>query len=151
VESDPLTKLSESDRAARQKTLLDIYNLQKSLVPARNAVRKLRENVEAVQKQLDSNSKSSLDKLLAHITEVQRSLDTQFTTIGNISRAIDGFTGLPTAGQLRQVEWAYEDSTKGIEELNQISAREVPAAFNELTAQKIFPPVPQPVASPRRP
>src|SRR5215471_15214019 len=110
-------------------------------MPARNAARKLRETVDGVAK-----SKSGLDSLQKHIGDIQRALDVQFNTISNIGRAIDGFTGLPTPSQLRQIEWAWEDGAKSVEELNGISEKEVPDALRDFASapEHIAPPARRP-------
>lgn len=139
VLGDPLVKISDGDRRSRQAALMDVYELQKTLVPARTAIRTLRESTEAIQRQVAPAAKTSFDKLVDQVGQVQRALDGQFNSVSGVGRAIDGFTGIPTPTQLRQIDWAYEDARKSIGELNQLSERDVPAMFGELTAQKTFP------------
>ena len=56
-----------------------------------------------------------------------------------LARAIEGYSGLPTQDQSRQIDWAFEDVTKLVEEFNGILQTEMPAFYSELTAQMASP------------
>ncbi len=56
----------------------------------------------------------------SRLTRVQADLLAQFNAVTNLSRAIEGYSGLPTADQRKQVDWAFEDAAKAIDALNRI-------------------------------
>ena len=49
----------------------------------------------------------------SRLTRVQADLLAQFNAVTNLSRAIEGYSGLPTAEQRKQLDWAFEDAGKG--------------------------------------
>jgi hypothetical protein len=51
---------------------------------------------------------------------VQSDLVAQFNAVTNLSRAIEGYSGLPTADQRRQLDWAFDDATSAVEALNRV-------------------------------
>jgi hypothetical protein len=104
VEGDPRIAFPDADRRARQTALLNLYELQKSLVAARAAM-------SAASNQRDVNS--GLLPLQAEIT-------TELNTAGALSRAIEGYSGLPTADQRRQLDWVFDDASKTVDELNRV-------------------------------
>jgi photosystem II stability/assembly factor-like uncharacterized protein len=99
VEGDPRVNFPDGDRRARQTTLLRLYHLQKSLTSAR-----------ATSATARSGADTRLGQLQAEITA-------ELNTAANLARAIEGYSGLPTADQKRQVEWVAEDARKTLEAL----------------------------------
>jgi hypothetical protein len=117
VEGDPRVAFPDADRRARQTALLNLYALQKSLTAARAA------GATAVG-QLDTPGSRGLNSGRAdtgtRLTQVQADLVAQFNLVTSLSRAIEGYSGLPTADQRRQLDWAFEDAAKAIEAMNRV-------------------------------
>jgi hypothetical protein len=60
---------------------------------------------------------------LLNLYALQKSLAdlvAQSNAINSLSRAIEGYSGLPTADQYRQLDWAFEDAAKAVEALNRM-------------------------------
>ena len=51
---------------------------------------------------------------------MQSDLVAQFNAVSNLSRAIEGYSGLPTADQRRQLDWAFDDAARAVEALNRV-------------------------------
>jgi photosystem II stability/assembly factor-like uncharacterized protein len=95
VDLDPRLHVAEADRRARQAALVRLYELEKSIDRAR----------------------SSGKKEDASVARLQGELATEFVAASTLSRAIDGYSGAPTADQRRQIEWIAGDAAKTIAEL----------------------------------
>jgi photosystem II stability/assembly factor-like uncharacterized protein len=95
VDLDPRLHVSEADRRARQAALLRLYELEKSIDRAR----------------------ASGKKEDASVARLQGELATELNAAAALSRAIDGYSGAPTADQRRQIDWISGDTAKTIAEL----------------------------------
>jgi hypothetical protein len=117
VESDPRVTFPDADRRARQTALLNLYALQKALMAARTAG-------ATAAGQLDTPGGSGIPSSTAdarsRLTQVQADLVAQFNAVNSLSRAIEGYSALPTADQRRQLDWAFEDAAKTVEALNRV-------------------------------
>ena len=117
VEGDPRVTFSDADRRIRQTALLNLYALQKSLAAARAAG-------ATAAGQLDTPGRPGLTSSRAdaasRLTRVQADLVAQFNAVNNLSRAIEGYSGLPTADQRRQLDWAFEDAARAIDAMNRV-------------------------------
>ena len=117
VEGDPRIDVSDADRLARQTALLNLYALQKSLTAARVAA-------ATAAGQLDTPGgggvNSSRSDAASHLTQVMADLVAQFDAASNLSRSIEGYSGLPTADQRRQLDWAFDDAVTAVEALNRV-------------------------------
>jgi photosystem II stability/assembly factor-like uncharacterized protein len=99
VEGDPRVSFSDADRRTRQAMLLKLYQLQKSLTSARSS---------------SATARAGAD---TRVAQLQAEITAELNTANNLSRAIEGFSGLPTADQKRQVDWVGEDAKKTLQEL----------------------------------
>jgi hypothetical protein len=117
IEGDPRITFSDADRRTRQTALLNLYALQKSLAAARVAG-------ATAAGQLDTPGGRGINSSRAdtgsRLTRVQADLVSQSTTVNNLSRAIEGYSGLPTADQRRQLDWAFDDAARAIEAMNKV-------------------------------
>jgi photosystem II stability/assembly factor-like uncharacterized protein len=147
VDGDPRITFADADRRTRQTQLLNIYDLQKSLAAARTAARTVETQTAAIRKDV---GKGPLDQLASEISRVTADIDRELNAATGLSRAIEAYSGLPTADQRRQIDWAFEDATKTIDELNRLLQTDVPAAYGDLLKQGLWPKRPQPVAAPPR-
>ena len=161
VEGDPLNVVSEEDRRRRQDALLDLVELQKSLASPQDIVRAAADGIESLKKNLAARAGGSpegpMKEALGRVAGVaddlsrsQRELEGQLRSIIRLGRQIDGYSGRPTSDQLRQIDWAFEDAMKLIEELNAILQKGIPALFSELAAQNIWIAPARPIAPPVR-
>jgi photosystem II stability/assembly factor-like uncharacterized protein len=109
VDGDPRVAFADADRRARQAMLLKLYELQKSLAALR-----------ATSATARVASDSQLGSLQAEI-------GMEISTASTLSRAIEGFSALPTSDQRRQVEWLLEDAARTIGAVNRVLHAETPA------------------------
>jgi hypothetical protein len=133
VEGDPRIVISDADRRLRHSTLLDLYELQKTLAAVQTSARRAADEVEMVRKRLTDAGASSEEalgdvvKMADRVSQTRRGLDSQLSTVNALARAIEGYTGRPTPSQLQRIDWAFEDVTKLVEGLNGILQTDVPA------------------------
>jgi photosystem II stability/assembly factor-like uncharacterized protein len=102
---DPQFPISDADRMTRETAVMSAYSLQQQLAAAREAYEKLagaRTNWTAPAIEL-------LDQIAHCLTETY-----------NLESAMDGYQGLPTAGQLRDLDWAWEDGIAAVAGLNRL-------------------------------
>ncbi len=147
VEGDPRTTFADADRRTRQASLVDLYDLQKTLAVGRKAARTLVAQTDTMKKEV-AKPVPALDKLAAHLSQLQTDLNAEMNTASGLSRAIEGYSGLPTADQRKQIDWVFEDATRGVGDLNAVIQTEAPAVYAELMKQGSWPARPQPVAAP---
>jgi hypothetical protein len=113
LESDPRVAFSEGDRRTRQAALLSLYELQKSLFAARAAAVAGVVHFDAIAR-TKADDRQPQERLRA----VQTEISNQLTAINALSRSIEGYSGLPTADQRRQIEWAFDDAAGAVASLN---------------------------------
>jgi hypothetical protein len=109
VEGDPRVSFSDADRRARQAALLMLYELEKSLSAARAS---------------SATARVGADTRLA---QLQAEIAAELNTASALSRAIEGYSGLPTSDQRRQIEWVVDDGSKTLDALNRVLRTEMPA------------------------
>jgi photosystem II stability/assembly factor-like uncharacterized protein len=114
VDVDPRVAFSDADRRARQATLLDLHDLIRALSAARTAAATGVVRAEATNRAAPGDRYDPAEGL--------RSLQTQFAALINsastLSRSIEGYSGLPTADQRRQIDWAFDDARRALDTLN---------------------------------
>jgi photosystem II stability/assembly factor-like uncharacterized protein len=113
VDGDPRAAFAEADRRERQTLLLKLYELEKSLMAARAAAAAGIAHFDAV----------SRNPRLEHppqerLRQTQGEIGVALTAIANLFRSIEGYSGLPTADQRRQIAWAFDDAGKTVDALN---------------------------------
>ncbi len=147
VEGDPRIAFSDADRRARQAALADLYDVQKTLAAARKAARILVAQTETMKQEV-AKPVTTLDALADHLSQIQSDLSTQANTASSLSRSIEGYSGLPTADQKRQIDWVFDDVTSGVAALNHVIQSEAPAVQADLMKQGSWPARPAPIAPP---
>jgi hypothetical protein len=95
---------------------LNLYALQKSLATARAAGTTAAGQLDAP----DRSNQTSRAEISSRLTQVRAELVAQFNAVNGLSRAIEGYSGLPTADQRRQLDWAFENAAKTVEALNRV-------------------------------
>jgi photosystem II stability/assembly factor-like uncharacterized protein len=117
IDGDPRVSFADADRRIRQTALLNLYALQKSLSAARAAG-------ATAAGQLDTPGgkgiTSTRSDAASRLTQVQADLVAQFNAVTGLSRAIEGYSGVPTTDQRRQIDWAFEDAQRAIETMNRV-------------------------------
>jgi hypothetical protein len=156
VAPDPHFPISDTDRATRQAALMSAYALQQQLAPARDAAHGLTSQISAMRQYLNAAGETGrpalvvLDRVAAGIGRAQIRMEQSMSGAGTVQNAIDGYPGLPTGAQLRQLDWAWEDAVAGVTVLNQAIRQEMPAVYAALGGAVRWPEL-KPVAVPLRP
>ena len=117
VEPDPHFPISESDRKKRHAAIHERL-LASSSSWFRRATRRaaLTEQMAGLRQYftaLGDSGKASLaaiDKVTPEIAKVQTQINRAIASAAQVENAMDGYDGLPTAVQLRQLDWAWEDA-----------------------------------------
>jgi photosystem II stability/assembly factor-like uncharacterized protein len=155
VESNPRFPISESDLQKRRAAILSAYSIQKQLVPARDAARLLAEQVAGLRQYFNASGDSgkaslpAIDKVTPEIALAQGQIDRAIASAAQVENAMDGYDGLPTAAQLRQIDWAWEDATSAVNALNKLITESIPAAYSG-DKGAIMPSKMKPIAVPAR-
>jgi hypothetical protein len=114
IEADPRVTFPDADRRARQAALLDLYGLVKALGGARLAAAAAVTRAEAVNRAAPGDRQDPA----ASARSLQTQLAALINSASSLSRAIEGYSGAPTADQRRQIQWAFDDAARAIETLN---------------------------------
>jgi len=152
---DPRFPISDADRAARQSKVISAYALQQQLVPARDAAQTLGGQVTAMREYLTAAGAGgrsvldSVEKVAAQVTQIQGQILRALTSANSAQTAIDGYAGLPTASQLQQLDWAWEDAIAATTALNALIQQSLPPVYAALGPSVKWPEI-QVVAVPAR-
>jgi photosystem II stability/assembly factor-like uncharacterized protein len=155
VEPDPRFPISESDRKRRHAAIVSAYSVQRQLVPARDTARTLGDQLAGLRQYftaLGDSGKASLeaiDKVTPEIAKAQTQIDRAIASAAQAENAMDGYDGLPTAAQLRQIDWAWEDAAASANALNKLITETIPKAYSSMGGA-VWPPKLETVAVPAR-
>ncbi len=155
VEPDPHFTITDSDREKRQAAIRGAYSIQQQLVPARDAARTLTDQLTGLRQYFSAvgdsgkTSLEAIDKVTPEIARAQAQIDRAIASAAQVQNAMDGYDGLPTAAQLRQVDWAWEDAIASAAALNKLIAESIPAAYASMGGA-VRPPKLDPVTAPAR-
>ena len=120
VEPDPHFKLSDAERRSREGAITSAYTLQRQLAAARDSAQALADQMAALRQYFTAagdNGKAGLaavNKVASEVAAAQGQVDQAINAAAGAQNAIDGYGGPPTAAQLRQVDWAWEDATTAV-------------------------------------
>ena len=155
VEPDPQFNLTESDRKTRHAAIISAYSIQQQLNPARESAQALADQMAGLRQYFSAAGDSqkapvaAIDKLIPEIAKVQTQIDRAIASAAQVENAMDGYDGLPTAAQLRQIEWAWEDAVAAANALNKLIQDSLPAAYSSMGGA-VKPLALKPVAVPAR-
>jgi photosystem II stability/assembly factor-like uncharacterized protein len=133
VTPDPRFPISDPDRATREASLMSAYRLQRQLAAARATGRSLTSQLTAIREQLSHDGEktalAAVDRASADIARMQNEVNIAMAAGGRVQGAIDGYAGLPTAAQLRELEWAWADGLAAVNRLNDIILHQMPGIY----------------------
>src|SRR6185369_9666632 len=122
VEPDPHFTISDADRKKRHDAIRSAYSLQQQLAAARETALSLAEQMKGLRQYFSAvDNKAAIeaiDKVNPQIAQAQGKIDAAITAAAQVENAMDGYDGLPTVAQIRQIDWAWEDSAAAVEALN---------------------------------
>jgi photosystem II stability/assembly factor-like uncharacterized protein len=146
VEPDPYFAISESDSRKRHAAIVSAYAIQKQLALAREAALTLADQTAGLRQYFTASGDSgktsltALDKLTPDLARAQGQIDRAIASAAQVENAMDAYGGLPTAAQLRQIDWAWEDAIAAATALNKLLDAPIPGATTPLTLKPV--PVP---------
>jgi hypothetical protein len=155
VEPDPHFIITEPDRAKRYAAIVGAYSIQQQLVPVRDAARTLADQLAGLRQYFSAAGESgkasleAIDKAMPEIARTQAQIDRAIASAAQVENAMDAYDGLPTAAQLRQVDWAWEDAAASANALNKLITESIPATYASMGGA-VRPPRQSPVAVPVR-
>ncbi|HUB33616.1 MAG TPA: hypothetical protein VMA31_11325 [Bryobacteraceae bacterium] len=123
---DPAFPLSDADRSARETALMRAYNLQRQLRPARETTRLLTERLGILSgpvRAIGATAPAAATSFENLSMEVSRAQNLSYNAMNGAARAqtaIDSYAGVPTAAQLRELDWAWEDAQAAVAALNHV-------------------------------
>ena len=153
VEPDPHFTISDSDRRKRHVAILSVYSIQKQLAPARETAQTFAEQIAGLRQYFvvagDSgkNSLTAIDKVIPELTQAQAGVDRAIASAAQVGNAMDGYDGLPTAAQLREIDWAWEDAAAAANALNKLIQEATSAEYSSKSEKPL---TLKPVAVPAR-
>jgi photosystem II stability/assembly factor-like uncharacterized protein len=127
VVADPLVKASAADQASRQRALMQLYDLQKTLTAARTALRPF--SAQSSQLRADLGASAATDSLIRRVNALQTELDRLVGISASMMRLIESFNGAPLSDQAQQVTWAADDVGRAVARLNQLTQTDIPGAY----------------------
>jgi len=155
VEPDPRFNISESDRSKRHAAIMSAYSLQQQLAPAHDEAQKLADQMSGLRQFFsaagDSGNASlaAIDKVTLEVAQVQGQVDRAIASAAQAENTMDGYDGLPTEAQLRQIDWSWQDATAAVNALNKVIRESIPEAYKSMGGAVKLPEL-KPVAVPAR-
>ena len=150
VMPDPRSHVSEADRQSRETAVESAYSLQQQL--DRRTVRRSNCSVDnsarcarrfRVKRPRNwSGRRAILPRRLAQLSAA-------ITGAARVQAAMDAYEGAPTAAQLRELNWAWEDAAAGVTALNQLIDESMPPLYGAAGASSRWTPL-KPAPLPKR-
>ncbi len=135
---EPGFPISDADRKTRYRSVMSAYTLQQQLLPVRDAAQALATSLGSMRLSLSAagdGARAALataDKLAPEVSRISGEVSRTLAAATRVEEAIDGFDGLPTAQQLRELDWAWEDATASVTALNKVIVHDMPAVYSAL-------------------
>ena len=149
VTPDPRSRISEADRRLHDASLSIAYRLQQQLLPARQAAQVLGGQIASMRSAVSSEGVDQLDRAGRDLSVVLAQLTSAISGASRAQSAIDAYEGIPTAAQLRELDWAWEDALAGVAALNEIIQGQMPDLYAAAGPSPRWSPV-KPVPVPKR-
>ena len=131
VDADPRVIFSDGDRHTRQAALVELHDLVKSLAAGRASVAGAIARSDGAK-----NARDETPDAEHRLRALQTDLTAQINAAAALSRSIEGYSGVPTADQRRQIDWAFEDAQETIGALNRALHTDGGAAPQPLSIPK---------------
>jgi photosystem II stability/assembly factor-like uncharacterized protein len=156
MRADPRRPMRDADRRARQNVLMSLHQLAKPIYDATQAIQRLERQLDSSEELLNDHEDAPEDltqELEGLKEELERLQDEMGDARGKarVANAIENSSTLPTADQMWQVDKAWEDVPRLIDELNALIETRVPAFHEKMNALGIRPDPGEAITVPRRP
>ena len=115
---------------------MSAYTLQQQLLPARDAAQTLGQQITAMRQYLTAggrpDSLGRVGKAAPDVGRISGEVSRTLAAAGRVETAIDGYDGVPTAAQLREIDWAWEDAVNAVAGLNKVIRHDMPPVYTAL-------------------
>jgi photosystem II stability/assembly factor-like uncharacterized protein len=132
VETDPRSSVSDAERNARYTAVMSAYSLQQQLAAARATAQSLASQFGAMRQAAAS---ADLDRAGTELARAQSEIARTLALAAVVQNALDAYEGRPTAAQLRQLDWAWDDALAAVAALNRAIA--APVKWQDATPVKL--------------
>jgi photosystem II stability/assembly factor-like uncharacterized protein len=149
VMPDPRSHVSEADRQARETAVESAYSLQQQLSAARSAAQTLGGQLAAMRASVAGETAAQLERASRELAKALGQLSAAITGAARVQAAMDAYEGAPTAAQLRELNWAWEDAAAGVAALNQLIDEAMPPLYGAAGASSRWTPL-KPAPLPKR-
>jgi hypothetical protein len=143
---DARSRISDAERKTRESTVMSAYTLQEQLAPARQSAQALLGQVAALATEAPPER---MERVSREASRIVAQLNSAMSQAARAQNAIDGYEGAPTAAQIREVEWAWEDGLAAIASLNRLIRDEMPSLYEAAGPSPRWRPI-DPVPAPKR-
>jgi photosystem II stability/assembly factor-like uncharacterized protein len=137
---DPHFPISDADRKSRDSAVMSAWALQQQLAAARDTLLTLSGQVAAMR--ANGGADGMLDRIAAESSRVQSQIIQTMTDAYNLETAMDSYAGLPTAAQLRDLDWAWVDAVAAVTVLNRMIQQDLPPLHDALGGPSRWPEIP---------
>ncbi|MGH9483210.1 MAG: hypothetical protein ACRD1L_14075, partial [Terriglobales bacterium] len=155
VTADPESPLTTpAERQQRARAVMSAYELERQLAPAQATASTLALQLAAMRAYATAlgpgggKALAAVEEGLRQFSPAQAAVLRALAEAAGVERAMDAYEGLPTAAQLRQLGWAWEDGVAAAAGLNQFLAHTLPGVHATLGQAHWT--APAPVAVPKR-
>ena len=149
VQPDPRSRISDADRRTRESAISSAYTLQRQLAAARNAAQTLGIQIAAMRGGISGEAVAFLERAGRNLSHAMGQLNAAIAGAARAQNAMDAYEGAPTAAQLRDVDWAWEDAVTGVTSLNQVIQGDMPELYAAAGPSPRWSPL-KPIALPKR-
>jgi photosystem II stability/assembly factor-like uncharacterized protein len=137
VGRDPDSPLQAGQERARAAEVMAAYQLQLALAPAQKAAQTAERQLAAMRRFAQAvGSDGAAGEAAKTVAAASQALQKPAAAVaralavaGAAERGMDGYEGMPTADQVRELGWAKADATAAVASLNQFLNREMPKAY----------------------
>jgi photosystem II stability/assembly factor-like uncharacterized protein len=143
---DPHFQVTPADRAKRNAAITAAYTLQQQMMPARDAVQGAGMRISSLRSN-PAAARQTVDALASQLAAADRQIVGVLSAAARVQNAMDAFAGVPTAAQLRDLDFLWEDATAAVAALNHVIGQDLPAAYAAAPGMAMaeMKPVPAPV------
>ena len=149
VTADPESPLNARQQQARAAQVMAAYRLQLALAPAGKAAAAAAKQLAAMRTYARAiGSDGAAGDAAAAVAAADKALQKPAAAVqralamaGAAERGMDGYEGLPTADQMRELAWARTDAAAAVAALNRFLKQQMPAAYAAMGRKLPWPPI----------
>ena len=147
VRPDPSFPVPDADRQARETAVMSAYSLQQQLAAAREAGQTLNRQIASMRQFLANDTDggrkpaAAVEKVAPLIATASGEVNRALNEADRVESAMDGYDGAPTAAQLRELDWAWEDAESAVAALDKLIEHDMRALYKAIGNESRWPEV----------